>query len=650
MTRPATAPLRLYLAAMAIGALVLAALPAGLALRASLPPQPGATRTLLLAPMIGVIEPCLLSGPAPREPALASACDGAGGSAAALVESTLRALAPRAPQQPAYALGYTLPVPLLQLFRRDGPDWAIDRSLAQRFARTVRDTDRPLILYLFSTHFAAGAPIEEELARDPANLAFTRDGPLGSDTYYGSTIYNWSFARIDNSLTARRTQAVQAVLDAVCALSPQHRAKIRGVSLLGELHHLFPDFQSGMGFQAPYRITDYSAASAEGFRHALQAQFVHIERLNRAVGSRYTSFAEVQPPSRDIRTQRLHRFEEHIDAYAHGVLPVTGWVFSNQPPSQGPAWVRIYRNGELAGRVPARRSRQDVLQALPQLGTADLGWQLDLDFSQWTPGLHRLDVMLERADGPPMQLGTRHIAVMDRRQGTPMPQPQRPLPATRALGEGVVGSLDAPAEQATYYFNPLVPLWHAFRAQQVVDYLQHFNALVAASCLHDTPRYTHQIVPFVNPGWDTTRYAIDASLEPQPRLHLGVSLYGEASYGHSFTDWFAHTSHRRYGITEFHPLKAMDAAALDAVFAHHAAQGAEFLSFFLEPRWHGRLVERGHNAFSFDPDNPQHGADALYRAVQQVLLTARAESVNRTLRPTPAAGPAHPSPTAAARP
>lgn len=75
-----------------------------------------------------------------------------------------------------------------------------------------------------------------------------------------------------------------------------------------------------------------------------------------------------------------------------------------------------------------------------------------------------------------------------------------------------------------------------------------------------------------------------------------------------FPRWYRSTGHRGYGVTEFHPLKAMDAPAMQRILAQHAARGAEFLSFFLEPRWHGQLVARGSNMFSFDPEKTNASA------------------------------------------
>ncbi|CAM3492710.1 Beta-galactosidase-like protein [Paracidovorax anthurii] len=617
-------PTFLHSAMMLAAASVLLAGAGGAHLFHRLAPAPQAPHApkLLLAPMIGVIEPCVLSTadlPASMDD-LGPLCRGPQGSAAALVESTLKALQPAARPDAGVELGYTLPVPLLRLFRQ-GEDggWRIDDDMVGRLVRTLMDAPRPAILYLFSTHFSSQAPIEETLAADPSNMGQTRDGPLGMDDYYDSKVFNWTFATTRNTLTERRVQAVQAVLDAACRMAPQDRAKIRGVTLLGELHHLFPNFQAGMGFDGPYRVTDYSADSVAGFRRYLRQAFGRIEQLNRVVGADYASFDEVVPPSRDIRFEPLRRYTEHIDAFAQGTLPVSGWAHVEGATARHPAWVHVYRNGDFVGRTAVRWGRQDVLAAKPEFGDANTGWRIDLDFKRLPAGLHRLDVFLEASPGALTHLGTRDIAIMDRQQSTPRLLPQHPLPAATPPGAAVQAHIDSPQPNASYYYNPLVPLWHAFRAQQVVDYLRFFDAQVARSCLRDVPRYTHQIIPFTNPSWDANKFAIQASLRPLDGIRLGVSLYGEPTYGQSYFDWLARSGQSRYGITEFHPLKAMDTAAMQQVFERHARHGAEFLSFFVEPRWQGALVPRGHNMFSFDPDNAQFGSDRLYRSVQRAL-------------------------------
>ena len=587
---------------------------------------------MLLAPMIAVADPCIMQPSQPastgdaRTDALAQACTGPNGSAAPLVESTLSALEAGGPAASNQRVGYTLAAPLLQLFRPEGDGWAIDTERVQRVARTIRDTSRPVILYLFATHFASDAPLEAALASDPKNLAQTRDGPMAQSRYYDSAINNWSIASTENELTARRVQAAESLLAEVCRLPAADLAKIRGVTLLGELHHLFPDFEAGMGFDRPYRVTDYSPQSTAGFQRYLQQEFTSIAQLNRVLGSAYGSFEEVQPPARDIRTEPLRRYTEHIDSFAQGTLPVSGWVFTSTPKTQARTpWVHVYANGVFMGKTPVDQGRQDVLAAKPEFGYANTGWRMDLDFRRLPAGLHRIDVLLEEAPGQMALLGTRHIAVMDQRQSTPVLRPQAELPKHSPASSSVQFHIDQPVEQASYYYNPLVPLWHAFRGKQVADYLRFFDSVVSRSCLKATPHYTHQIIPFTNPSWDANKFAIQASLQQRntPGIRLGVSLYGHASYGEGFPKWFPSTGHRSYGVTEFHPLKPMTTGELRETLRQHERQGADFLSFFIEPYWQGQVVARGHNLFSFDPDNRKFGADKLYEAVQQHLASPR---------------------------
>ncbi|RYF31709.1 MAG: hypothetical protein EOO23_01650 [Comamonadaceae bacterium] len=591
------------------------------------PVQPAGTAPMLLAPMIAVGDTCLLlpqrqsieADDLPND-SLTRACTGPNGSAAQLVDSTLAALQPggvdRSPR-----VGYTLPAPLLQLFRQEAGAWVIDAERVQRIVRTVRDSSRPVILYLFATHFATDAPLEAELANDSDNLAQTRDGPMAQSRYYDSAINNWTFATTRTELTARRKQATAALLDELCRLPAQDLAKIKGVTLLGELHHLFPDFEAGMGFDRPYRVTDYSAESAAAFRAFLKTEFSRIEQLNRVLGANYRSFDEIRPPSRDTRSEPLERYTEHIDSFAHGTLPVSGWAFANNPLAGGPAWVHVYLNGDFVGKTRADKGRQDVLAAKPEFGTANTGWRLNLDYRRLPSGMHRVDVFLESSAGRLTALGTRGIAVMDKHQRTPALRPQKPLPDHAPLDNSLQAHIDEPRDQASYYYNPLVPLWHTFRGKQVADYLRHFDDAVNQSCLAATPHYTHQIIPFTNPSWDENKFAIDASLKKKHtgNIRLGVSLYGDASYGNSLRKWLPSTGHRNYGVTEFHPLKAMSAEDLGEVLDMHARQGAEFLSFFVEPYWQGHVVARDHNLFSFDPENQQFGSDRLYEAVREHL-------------------------------
>jgi len=583
--------------------------------------RPQATDFWLL-PMMD-LDNCLLprTDTVPAAPAhWQTGCQGSNGSAAHLVESTLQGLRPVSPPNNNGRLGYTLKVPLLAFLKPQGQGWQVDQQALERVVRTVRDNPRPLLLYLFSTHFGVNAPIEPVLAQNPDNLGHTPAGPLAQDVYYGQPVYPWSVARTDNPLTLYRSQVIDALLQRLCTLPDDARHRIKGISLLGETHQLFPDFESGMGFDRPYHVTDYSGTSVTGFRRYLTQRYTRIETLNQKLGSNYPSFDSVFPPAKNIRSEKLTRFEEHLDAYATGQLPVSGWVHTPGTLIAGQT-VNIYLNGKPVAEAPVQLGRQDVLAVHPEFKTADVGWRHDLDFSQLPAGIHRIDLALAQPAGPLTHLGTRLISVMDKRQTTPQVQPMTALPPMQPRPSQMSAYIDEPREHASYYFNPLAVEWLAFREAQVVDYLQHFNRLVTQTCFNDTPRYTHQIVPQFNPSWDSSKYAAAASLQPLGTLRTGISLYGQTSYGRSLDDWFKPRPHASYGVTEFHPLQAMDAEQLRAVISQHQHRGARFVSFFLETRWQAQRIMTTPNLFSFDPDNLQFGSNQLYSSMQTLLST-----------------------------
>jgi len=150
----------------------------------------------------------------------------------------------------------------------------------------------------------------------------------------------------------------------------------------------------------------------------------------------------------------------------------------------------------------------------------------------------------------------------------------------------------------------------------VVNYLEHFDQVLGQSCLADVPRSTQQIYPAQQAGWDESRFASAQSLLPFGHMGLGINLYGEATYDESFFDWLARSRQPGYNVTEFHPLRAMNADELRQTLERHRTHGARRLSFFLHSPDAGSPMD---NPFALDPANPAYGSDALYRAMQQVL-------------------------------
>lgn len=572
---------------------------------------------LLLAPMIGFMDYCILAKDNKVDDLLSS-CLGPNGSASKLIAGTLDHLGKKLNKKNNLELGYTFQVPLLSLFEKKDDDWVINKTALQRLARTLTDTDRSIILFLYSNHYGVASEIEAELARDPKNISATQNGILPKDTYYGIDIFPWSFSTTDNGITQRRVQAISALSDEICRLPKKQIEKIKGITLLGELHHLFPNFENGMGFNSPYIITDYSEKSITDFRYFLQQKFQNIENLNQAIAENFSSFSHINPPSKDIRSQALQSFSEHIDPYAHGVLPISGWLFIKDKNTQPPLKVQIYRNGAWMGSALVNLGRDDVQAAFPALANSDVGWRFDLDFSGLEHGIHRLDVFLEQEQNL-VKIGTRSISIMDKNQTTPAPLLMQELPPSVAPEDYIKYNLDYPKDQFSFYYNPLASLWHEFRRMQIVNYLSYFHNEIKKSCLGTIKNYTHQLIPFPNPSWDATRFAIESSLKPFDNINLGVSLYGEPTYGESFFNWKKSAPQSIYGITEFHPKKAMMTEELNTMFNQHRMQGAQFISFFMDPRWEEKIISKKPYILSFDPDNKQHHSDKLYHSVQELL-------------------------------
>lgn len=580
-------------------------------------------KKLLIAPMIGGLDACIfhkqyLISNTPNAK-YTKLCLADGDSPSQLVETTLRNISENKEKTGNYKLGYTLYIPLLMLFESNGSNIEINMGTVRRIAKTVENVDRPVILYLFSNHFGVGGQVEQMLAQNPDNLLQSVKGGMKKDVYYNVNIYPWSFVNTDNEITRIREKAFNAVLDEVCKLPKNVLARVEGVTMLGELHHMFPNFQAGMGFSGDYLISDYSKLSSDGFRKYLSDKYKLVAVLNRQLGSNYSSFNEILPPSKDIRTDSLKNYWEHIDAYAHGTLPIAGWVAKNQKNPLVEDFVQIYANGKLIGRTPVAFGRQDVLAAHPEIFSADVGWSYDLDYSNMAPGLHRIDILLERRGESLMRLGSRQIAIMERSQATPKAIASAELPMTVPASASVLFNVDSPVDLSSYYYNPLVTLWHEFRKHQISEYLTHFGNIAKSKCINPNLIYSHQILPFVNPGWDENKYAVGRDLAVPGDMRLGISLYGEASYGTSFFDWFKGTRRSNYGVTEFHPLKPMNAEALESVLNQHFQNNAQFLSFFVEGFGLNEDPENRPNLFSFDLKNKNAGSDILYQSVREIL-------------------------------
>ncbi|GAB4090704.1 beta-galactosidase [Hydrogenophaga soli] len=186
----------------------------------------------------------------------------------------------------------------------------------------------------------------------------------------------------------------------ISTLPEKVKQRIVGISLLGEIHHMFPDFEKGMGeFDQP-RVTDYSPASIAGFRQWLIQQHGSIQTLNKRMGTPFAKWDDVKAPGLEwpqgaTPTWNLYGHQ------ANGWLPITGWAWN---PSQKPMRISIVLDDTQVANAQLGLNRLDVYRAIDEVKDPNVGFRYDLDVSTLSPGPHQLQVWLE-IEGQQMLLG-----------------------------------------------------------------------------------------------------------------------------------------------------------------------------------------------------------------------------------------------------
>jgi hypothetical protein len=551
----------------------------------------------------------------------AAYCAARNENAASRITAFLYGIGPAISPSGHFALGYTLTLPLLGFYHRQpSAGWVLDRDALNVAIRTVRDVNRPVVVYLSANHFTdGGIELSDELSRDPRNLMWTRHGPLKSDGYFTVSLHAWTLTDMDAPITRLRREAFTAAMEEICRLDAPSRARIAGVSVLGEVHELVPNLTAGQGFDAGFDITDYSPISAARFADYLRMRFGTIDRLNTWMDASFQRFEDIQPPSRDIRRDVLHNFFEHIDAFAAGKVAVQGWAFD---PSGRTPHVSLYLDGRFRGETLANLNRADVAEANKAVTSQNVGWRFDLDYRREPVGVHTLEVFLE-AHGRKTRIARRGLTVVARDQ-----RPSPALPATAVQADApdpkspVLFYIDGPAPLTPLFYNPLAELWLEYRNKVVADYLAGFATIAARSCLGPDAVFSHQILPELNSSWNRDLLAVEQSQRPNPIYHQGATLYGGAAYGPAFFDWARAYGWTSYAVSELHPRFNRPVSDNDAMFEDHRAHGARFVAPYFMSITPPRVAPPlgvGLNAMVIDPTNHVLGSDTLYESIVDIM-------------------------------
>lgn len=517
----------------------------------------------------------------------------------------------------AVQVGYTATLQLLGLYRSTPKGWAIDPARVDEFLGVISKVQRPVVIYFSADHFDSVGPITEELRRDPRNFMQLRDGKPLELNYFGYRIMPYTLST-DAAIPVNkyRRDALNYVAQRIKKLPKTVQSRIVAYTLAGELHHMFPDFENGMGAYQDIQVTDYSPASVARFRQWLRTRYQTIEQFNAQTGLSYASFDAIQAPSKNIRKEKLTSFGEHYDAFADGTLPIAGWLWD---PNKAIQKLDLYVDGRLVGPVPYGLNRLDVYRAEAAITSPNTGFRHDLDYSGLLPGRHLAQVVATSGTSR-YQLAEVEFVVVPRDQGRVASTQRSEVPSlknAKALS-GVRSWLDMPKPLQDVYYNPLARDWNRYRESQVYDFLSNFHQWALKAGLPADKLYSHQIVPNVNSSWNPHLFAAGQTLSGSAPWKQGLNMYGGATDSAWLRDFMARNKITDYGVPEFNPQQwKRNGVHLAAMQSHYDA-GARFISpyyFSVIPDRFKGGAEHGVNRMELRPDNPKDGSDRFYQAI-----------------------------------
>ena len=584
---------------------------------------PAAVQSLVIAPMMSgtfFCDEAVGNLSVQNEDDAARLCASKGSTAGKRIESALAAIGPKVSASGEYKLGYTLIVPLFRYFKKVDGLWKLDTETLRANLATIGDVDRPVVVHLSSTHFTfSGMEFSRELAQDDRNLQWTREGPARPDDYFNVPIVAWTLADANAPVNVMRRHAMNGAIDALCTLPAAARDRIVGVSVLGETHDVFPSLVDGPTYSISTRqLTDLSPVMAHGFRAWLRSVYPSIEKLNADLGASFQSFEAITPPSRDIRSEVLNGYFDHMDSYAHGFVPVYGWIHDARGRDLR---VRVLLDGKEVGNAGMGFSRTDATEAVSSIANPNVGFRYDLNYRDIAFGSHTVEVQVSIAGAAPLSVAKRVIVYIDRKLSAWVPIPALPNDALPMSSDpDLIGGVDGPAGgQVSLFYNPLAQLWLHFRNLVVRQYIDGFATIAAKSCIPREKVFSHQIAPELYGSWNSEILAVGASLENSASYTQGTTLYGGAALGGAFLDLKKRLGWKQYAVNEMHPITNLTDAQYAAMFDMHRTGGAVFVApYFMEVPTH--LPAGGDLArFNITPENPRFGSDRYYRAIKAAM-------------------------------
>ncbi len=577
---------------------------------------------LIIAPMLEGIFICKEAG---EDKNIATAdgaveyCLGHRLNAAPLIEHALDDLEPGGAKGQVQ-VGYMATLPLLSLWEKKGDSWQINTTKVDMYVDLIETIKRPVVVYLAGDHFDTTGPLSEFLAKNAENLALLSNGAAPASKYFGFQVLPYTLLT-DEAIPVNfyRYEALRYVAKRLLAMSEAAQKRIVAITLAGEVHQMFPNFEVATGTYQDIRVTDYSPKSIEQFRDWLRQKYLTVQKFNEAMQMAYRNFEEVSAPSKDIRKETLKSFGEHYDAFASGDLPISGWLWDPQHRVQS---FDLYVDKQRLGPVPMGFDRLDVYRAEPGVESPNVGFRIDLDYRSYPAGHHLIELVAD-SDRQKFDIWKVEFVVVGRDQGAVPPLPAFPDNFKDAKDlHGVRYWLDLPKQLQDVLYNPLAKEWDEFRGVQVYQFLGKFYDVARQTGLPADKLYSHQIVPEANSTWNPILFASDQTLQPSVPWRPGLNMYGGATNSAWMQNFLKQRGFKEYGVPEFNPQQWKQPDVAFKALEFQYKEGAKFVSPYYLSVVPSRFKSSDSSGatpqkMELRPDNSEEGSDQFYRAIQK---------------------------------